>query len=66
MADDKVHFPSLIFGVLLGGFLSGILFFPVGESSGRTEVHQEAVRKGFAHYNELSGNWEWKQSPPER
>lgn len=46
--------------IILLSMISGCLFL-LGFIMGRGSMQSEAIKKGFAEYNQNTGKWQWKE-----
>ncbi len=52
---------TMVILLLVGmGFLLG---FGIGNALNERRMEKEAIEKGYAEYNQQTGDWQWKEKP---
>lgn len=62
MTDDETATNACLISLVLGLIMGGLI---VGQWVGQ-QWRREAVGKGFAEYNQATGDWQWKTNCLER
>ena len=55
--DNRAVLAVIMVIIIIFAFLAGGM---VGSGSKGLEFQKEAVQKGFAEYNQVTGEWQWK------
>lgn len=61
MSEEQRYTAVFFFGMTVGLLIGGLCLEPMWCAYGRGIEQRAAIERGYAEYNKMTGEWQWKQ-----